>query len=288
METVRIDFCADDFGLTDSVCDRILECVKAGELNKVSIFSTAPCAERTKELLGRGVTLALHLNFVEGKSAAFSASSVLTDENGYFIRDFVGLLRLSLSPEKGELKDALKREMLAQYRAWRALVGELAPLELDSHQHTHMIPLVFRALTEFLEEEGIAPRYLRIPAEPLTPYLALPSLYLSYSPSGLCKQWLLKLLHLWNRPVLRKKGIPTSLFCGILFSGHMDEKRVEKVLRRYRRMAEKRGGSVELLFHPGSIPQGDCALLDGTVRFARFYTSPGRETEAAALRHLKR
>lgn len=283
---MQIDYCADDFGLTDSVCDHILQCVRNGALNKVSVFPNGPCAHRVKEL-PCGVTLAMHLNFVEGRSLAFRGKSVLTDENGYFAYDFIGLFRLSLSSERQALAAALKKEFSAQYRAWRDLVGEDTPLVLDSHQHTHMIPLVFRALTEALEEEGLAVRYLRVPAEPITPYLACPSLYVTYGLSGLCKQWLLKFLWLWNRPLLRKKGIATAFFCGILFSGRMDEKRVRKVLPRYRRLAERKGRNLEFLFHPGSVSESDPALRDGSVRFARFYTSSGRKTEAEALYRLK-
>ena len=39
MDSIHIDFCADDFGLTDSVCDGIIKCVRDGVLNKVSIFA---------------------------------------------------------------------------------------------------------------------------------------------------------------------------------------------------------------------------------------------------------
>lgn len=287
MDSIHIDFCADDFGLTDSVCDGIIKCVRDGVLNKVSIFANGTCSHRVKELAGENVTLAFHLNFVEGKSIAFSSSSLITDERGFFSHDFVGLLRLSLSPKKKALIADLKREIAAQYDAWRTIVGEDAPLVLDSHQHTHMIPAVFRALLEFLEEKGLSVRYLRIPAEPLTPFLACPSLYATYGVSGLCKQWLLRFLWLFSRSRFRKKGICTSLFCGILFSGSMDEKRVQKILSHYRRLAKKKQVSVEFLFHTGSISSGDPALTDGTVRFSHFYTSSGRNTELEALHRLK-
>ncbi len=40
----------------------------------------------------------------------------------------------------------------------------------------------------------------------------------------------LLLVWLLDRPAFRRSGIPTALFCGILFSGHMDADRVRAVL----------------------------------------------------------
>ena len=82
---------------------------------------------------------------------------------------------------------------------------------------------------------------MRIPREPLLPYIKTPSLYFTYSPINIIKQWLLNFLWLVNKNQAKKYSIPTSYFFGILFSGKMDEKRVRKILPKYVKKAKKDG-----------------------------------------------
>ena len=49
--------------------------------------------------------------------------------------------------------------------------------------------------------------YIRIPDEPILPYIKSPSLYLKYTPVGLVKQWLLKFLAAVNKKTLNKAVI---------------------------------------------------------------------------------
>ena len=93
---------------------------------------------------------------------------------------------------------------------------------------------------------------------------------------------------LLDRPAFRRSGIPTALFCGILFSGHMDADRVRAVLPQYLRLAQKRGQPVELLFHPGGVEPGGPFFDPQKTDFHPFYLSEGRAVEAHALHTLNR
>ena len=153
------------------------------------------------------------------------------------------------------------------------------PFCIDSHQHTHMIPAVFHALLEVLKDEEIDLRYMRIPSEPILPYLKTPSLYFTYNPINIIKQWLLKLLWQINKRNVRDYNIPTAYFFGILFSGKMDEKRVKKILPKYKILAEKNGRDIEVLFHPGYTSGCEQEFKNKNIVFEKFYLSENRKTE---------
>lgn len=275
--------------MTKLTCERIEECIKHGALNKVSVLPNAKHSTNVRERIPcREATVGLHLNLVEGKPVSPSESvKLLVRDDGYFRYSFVGLFAKSLLPFNGEFREQIQREIKAQIRFWCEHIAPGERLEIDSHQHTHMIPLVFRALMRVLDEENLKPDYIRIPSEPILPYILTPSLYFTYSPINIIKQWLLKLLGAVNRRELKGSVIKTAMFMGVMFSGNMDEKRVNKVLAHYIRFAERHGGDIELLFHPGYINFGEDFFDRNKTDFLRFYLSPGRKTEYDTLRRLK-
>ena len=272
-----IYICADDYGLCDGASAHIQKCIDKGALNKVSVFPNLDRIDLHKISGNRNIRLSLHLNLVEGKCMAKADEiNLIADKNGNFKHRFGGLLKLSISHGK-KLEGQLYKEIKAQVLFWQSILPEDIPFCIDSHQHTHMIPAVFKTLIKVLKDEEINPAYLRIPAEPILPYIQTPSLYFTYSPINIVKQWLLKFLWLINKSQATKFSIPTAYFLGILFSGKMDEKRVSKILPKVKKLAEKNGRDVEVLFHPGYINESD--LKDKNIAFEKFYLSPNRKTE---------
>ncbi|MBE7044070.1 MAG: ChbG/HpnK family deacetylase [Ruminococcaceae bacterium] len=274
-----IYYCADDYGLDETSSLHIRQCIAEGVLNKVSVFPNFENVDLHKLSEQKDVRLSLHLNLVEGRCMAdASRINLIADQNGNFRYTFGGLFRLGLLHRK-ELEEQLYREIKAQILYWKSILPAGAPFCIDSHQHTHMIPAVFKALLRVLKEEDIKVDYLRIPAEPLLPYLTTPSLYATYSGINLIKQWLLKFLWQWNRKYTKNEPVSTSCFFGILFSGRMDEKRVRKLLPKYQRLAEKRGFDIEVLFHPGYLKKINPDFKDKNIVFEAFYLSENRKTE---------
>ncbi len=274
--------------MTKLTCERIEECIKHGALNKISVLPNAKYNTNVRERISCDeAMIGLHLNLVEGKPVSPpEAVPLLVKDDGYFKYSFVGLFAKSLMPFNIRFREQIRREIKAQIKFWCEYIAPGERLEIDSHQHTHMIPLVFRLLMRVLREESLKPDYIRIPSEPILPYILTPSLYFTYTPINIIKQWLLKLLGAVNRKELLKSGIKTAMFMGVLFSGNMDEKRVNKVLAHYIRFAEKHGGDIELLFHPGYINFGEDFFDRNKTDFLRFYLSPGRKTEYDTLRRL--
>mgnify|MGYP002536353973 FL=1 len=149
-----------------------------------------------------------------------------------------------------------------------------------------MIPLIFKILMRVIKDNGYDVKYIRIPTEPVLPYIKELSLYKTYSLINTVKQFLLKFFGLINKRALKKSNINSALFMGILFSGNMDEYRVNKILPHYLKLCEKTGRDAELLFHPGYIEKDEELFDTGKQSFNKFYHSPGRKTEYATLKNL--
>ena len=272
-----IYFCADDYGLNDMSSMHIQECIDKGALNKVSIFPNFEKVDLHKISENKNIRISLHLNLVEGKCMADAREiDLLADKNGNFKHTFGGLFKLNLFHRK-KLEAQVYKEVRAQVLFWKSILPEDVPFCIDSHQHTHMIPAVFKALITVLSDKKINLKYMRIPSEPILPYIKTPSLYFTYSAVNIIKQWLLKFLWLINKNQAENYKIPTSHFMGILFSGKMDEKRVKKILPKYIRMAEKDGRDIEVLFHPGYMDKNE--FKHENIVFRDFYLSENRKTE---------
>lgn len=275
-----IYICADDYGLCKAVSRHIDECV--GTLNKISVFPNFDTDISALE--GKAVNLSLHLNLVEGKCIADpSRIPILADEHGNFRYSFVGLYFKSLTQKKAFVSQVYE-EIKSQIILWQSKVGEGVSIMIDSHQHTHMIPGVFEALVKAIEDVGVDVKYLRIPAEPILPFVMTPSLYFTYSPANIIKQWLLKILWQVNKKIYNKHKFPSACFFGILFSGGMDSHRVSKILPRILDTAAKKGRDTEILFHPGYMDEE--LPEDRNIVFDKFYLSAGRKTEFDTLNKI--
>ena len=279
-----IYFCADDYGISDKCNKRIEECIAHGVLNKVSVLPNGDLGDFKQRLLYYGAKLSLHLNLVEGYPLSDPKEiSLLVSKNGTFRYSFVGLFFLSFSSKRKQLQKQLYKELQKQVAFWREIMGEAVPISIDSHQHTHMIPLVFQTLMQVLWDNGVTVECVRIPAEPFVPYLLSPSLYTSYTLSGAVKQWLLKILAWINRGELKKSNLDFTYFMGVMFSGRVTEEKIKKVLPRYMKLAEKHNKNIEIGLHPGYLERDEELMAGCRPGFKAFYASQWRKREYNAL-----
>ena len=65
---------------------------------------------------------------------------------------------------RGKVREELKIELRAQIQRCLPYVDREA-LRLDSHAHYHMVPVVFDALMELIEEDGLKVAFIRFPRE---------------------------------------------------------------------------------------------------------------------------
>ncbi len=276
-------FCADDYGISKASNRRIEKCLEKGILNKVSILANGDITDFKERLTSRNAVICLHLNLVEGHPLSDPAEvKLLLAEDGTFRHSFGGLLLRTFSPRRKEIERELYREIRSQIRFWKTHMGD-EPLSIDGHQHAYMIPYVFRVMMQVIADEEVNVRYMRFPAEPFSPYLLTPSLYLSYSVTGLAKQWLLKFFAHINHRRLRKTQIKPTFFMGAMFSGKLTEEKVKKLLPKYLRLAEKHDRHVEIGFHPGYFEEGEVPMAGYRKDFEHFYFSPWRKREYETL-----
>ena len=280
-----IYFCADDYGISKISNTRIEECLTNGVLNKISVLPNSDALDFKRRLLGENVKLSLHLNLIEGYPLSKKEDvSLIVSDKGFFKYSFIGLFFLSIFGNRSLLEKQLYNEIKMQIDFWKKEMGEETPILVDSHQHTHMIPLVFKTLMRVIKEENVEVEYIRIPAEPILPYIKSPSLYFKFRPIGLIKQWLLKFLKFVNRKELKKANIKSALFMGIMFSGQLTEDKINKLLPYYKKQNE----NIEIAFHPGYLESGE-SLIDGfRQNFKKFYYSKWRREEYNTLINFKK
>lgn len=169
--------CADDYGVAENADRRIRECAENGALNKISVFPN--CGYESDLSFDKtDLKLSLHLNLVEGKALSKPENiGLLVSKDGFFKNSFAGLLLLSLTRKRKEFEKQLYKEINSQLEWWLEKAEPKEPILIDSHQHTHMIPSVFKTMMKVIADKNVKVKYLRIPAEPILPYLKTPSLY---------------------------------------------------------------------------------------------------------------
>lgn len=302
----RPDIHADDYALTLNTSKDMLECMRAGKLDSISIVPNMSCFEECMALLYTEIPglpflplLSVHLDFVEGRSLAGQAAApdLVKDGSDLMGLGWGGLFLASYLPGKRErIKVQLKREIRAQLaRVQQAVrkcqeIAERAGipcaqngLRIDSHQHAHMIPVVWEAILETVSEEGYTLEYIRNSKEVLGVFLTDVSLYKTYRPINFVKN---RLLAIYSHKVDRfykEQGMTQMYLWGLVMSGRMDRERIERLYPKMQKKAEKAQRTLEILFHPGiTLPEEVTPEIDKDA-VEDFYLLKDRHVEKEAV-----
>lgn len=147
---------ADDFGLTPGVNASIIACHQLGSLTSATLMANMEATEDAAALAAANPALGvgLHFNITQGRPMADpSAVASLLDQNGAFLSRS-RLLRRSLL---GRIDPGqVLTELQAQDRRIRTL--GVTPSHLDSHQHAHAIPVVFKVVAHHARSMGVPVR----------------------------------------------------------------------------------------------------------------------------------
>lgn len=296
-----LDIHADDYGLSKRASEDILECIRAGKLDSISILTNMSCfaeyAERfcrEEEQWEKKPRLSVHLNFMEGHCmAAKDKVPHLAGNKGYFKIGWGTLFLWNYCPWKqAVIKKELKEEIKAQTERFREGYGREygrgKPLRFDGHQHTQMIPIVYQSLLEVIREEKYLTEYIRVTKEPVLPFIRRASLWKTYRPVNWIKNLLLNFYAFGMEKTLAKYHIPQKpmYLWGVLMSGHMDKRRVSSLLPAMKAQAGKRKRTLEILFHPGSSTLEEMGEEFNSEGSKQFYLSGGRREEYEALNHM--
>lgn len=151
---------ADDLGLHEDI-NRGIQ--KAHQEGIVTSTSLVPCGRAFDDALRvlqtcPGLGVGVHLTLIEEEPLCKPERIVsLLDRNGRFYGSY---RRFSERIFLGKIEpNELRRELDAQIQ--RVLEAGIRPSHLDSHQHVHMLPLVWQAVTELAGRYRVP--FIRVP-----------------------------------------------------------------------------------------------------------------------------
>ena len=262
----KVDIHADDYGYSIKTSEDILDCMKQGKLDSVSIICNTVHFQKSMEMLYEQIPelpylplLSIHLNLPEGKGV----TDLLPISWG---RLFIS----SYTPGRTKIKDKLKQELKWQIDTTQEAIEKCMDIarksdvkciqkaiRIDSHIHTHPVPVVWQALIELIEEEKYDIEYIRNPKEPLLPFLKQVSLIPTYGLVNFLKNRILMFYSgkIDNYCELHK--IDKMYMWGLMMSGHMDLDRVTRLYPSMMEASEKNNRVLELLFHPGKASRDE-------------------------------
>ena len=256
----RIDIHADDYAYSIHTSMDILDCIREGKLDSFSIICNTDYFEESMKLLYEAIPsleflplISVHLNIPEGESS-----------DDLFPMSWGALFLASYLPMRKKVKAALKKELKHQIEKTQEVIDlciqiarengvrvEQQGMRLDSHIHTHLIPVVWDALTEVIYEEDYRIEYIRNPKEPLLPFLKEGSLLFSYGIANILKNRILMLYSGKADKYCERYKLAKMYMWGLTMSGHMDYDRINKLYPAMAEKADQDGRVLELLFHPG-------------------------------------
>lgn len=293
----KIDVHADDYGLTLNTSRDIMEGINVGKLHSISIMPNTTCFDKTREYFYNHIerdkmpAISVHLNFMEGYCVSDKSElGYLVDEEGLFHISWGTLVKYNYNfVIRNKVKEQLKKEIKAQlFRVIEGyhLLENGRKLRVDSHQHTHMIPIVMESLLEVIGEESIPTEYIRISKEPWMVYLKKVHFIPSYRIINMVKVMILNWYSIGDEKLLNAAGIPTMLLSGVMLSGKMDIVRVRALLPDLKEYAKKKNVQLEVLFHPGTALKEEVGREFNHPDANEFYLSSNRRVEYDAMMGL--
>lgn len=155
-------------------------------------------------------------------------------------------------------------------------------LQIDSHQHLHMIPFIFEIIVNLKKKLPIT--YIRIPKEKF--FLSLERNSISnYCGSNIIKHILLNYLSKKAIPLLKNNSINyPDYFIGVLFTGNMTSQSIQKALEKIEKNKNFSDDTkIEVLLHPGGASEAEEELWKDYPDLKEFYRSPSRKHEKEVL-----
>ncbi len=281
---MKLIISADDFGYSTSITDNIVECFK-GALSSTSIIPNAhefDYAINKYNMTLNDKRLGIHINFFEGLPCSPPDSvSFLVDKDGFFRHSFLSLLTayyLSSRKKREIIAAQVNTELTAQIKKVKAHIPAGIPLNIDSHQHFHMIPFIFKLIVDMRDKFDIG--YIRIPKEKTFFHLGSSGLTNYFGPN-IIKHFLLNYLSGICLSYLSGTHIRhPDFFVGVLFTGNMTLPSIKKALSV---LNNDKDLLVEVLLHPGMSIADEADLWSKYPDLRGYYLSSKREREKEVL-----
>lgn len=229
---------ADDFGIHTEVNRAVIEAHEQGLLLSTSLLASGPAFDEAVALakehpeLGIGI----HLCLVGSLPTVLSPREVpsLVDADGLLPESYVPLIKKMWS---GHIDfEQVYRELDAQMG--KIMSTGLNVTHVDSHQHMHMLPPVWKIVQALMKKYGL--HRLRIPRE------AYSFKAMAANPGRVMgRDGLTYLAKKAMTDVKRLRFTTTDYFWGMVDGGHMSETNLSYILSRMP------FGVHEIMMHPG-------------------------------------
>ncbi|TMQ64953.1 MAG: ChbG/HpnK family deacetylase [Candidatus Eisenbacteria bacterium] len=229
---------ADDFGLTLPITEGTIDAFERGILTSASFVATGDAFARAAQYAASHPDLdaGVHLMIVHSSPVLPPEETrSLVQEDGRFLPGYGEFMARYLS---GGVRDQeVEAEWSAQIARLRGAGVRIT--HLDSHQHLHLVPGLFRIALRIARANGIlAMRFPRVPTVLRRAERGSVRRSLEFLP--------LRLMEQSNLPHLNASGIRTpDRFFGFHSTGHLDQKALRSVLFGVPQ------GTSELVCHPG-------------------------------------
>lgn len=251
---MKIIFTNDDYGLTKGFTSAISECFKKGKTTSTSIRINGTDFENAVHVYKKNINkidLGIHLNVTDGPTLL----NELSNKNGKYKYNFIYYL-LFLPFDNGSLKNKIIREFEKQYS--ELISHGIKPTHVDSQDHAHMVPQVFKLTCEFCQKHDI--KRVRLVREPL--YTK------KFDLTNFLKFLLLNYLSKINEKILKEYNIETTdATYGVLQTNNMNKKNISLIIKH---AISKKYNSIEIWSHPADTNQNDIVY---TSRFIEKYAN---------------
>lgn len=304
------DIHADDYALTLNTSKDMLKCMKQGKLDSISIVPNMSCFDVCMGLLYEAIPelpflpkMSVHLDFVEGL--------ILTDTDNELIKtnhdgkeliglSWVKLFLASYNPFKyKKIKAQLVREVICQIERVDGAIKECIDianknnvnvsqksLRIDSHQHSHMLPIVWDALMEAAKIKNYSFEYIRNSKEPIIPFITTFKLWKTYNIANIIKNIILNIYSPKVDRFCKRNGIKEMYMWGLIMSGNMDKLRVTELLPGVIEASKKNNRDLEILFHPGLMLDEEATDEIAMDAVKHFYSTDGRKREYETVMNI--
>jgi predicted glycoside hydrolase/deacetylase ChbG (UPF0249 family) len=271
---------ADDLGICDATNTAIGLAFRDGILTSASLMVNMPgFADATDRVVFRHphLGIGIHLVLTSGRPVLDPPRvPLLVDARGHFCHSFAGLVRLLQSKQRRAALRQIRHELRAQFEKARS--AGISIDHVDSHQHVHMLPAVWRSVCRLAVEYNAGP--VRNADERVTflgPTRWHPRDCLR--PLNVAKVLTLSMYARANARRERAAIGPWTpdRFVGVRHSGQMDH----QVLSRL--FAGLPDGITEVVTHPGTSIEEASPLSALSRADRRFLQSPNRRLELRTL-----
>lgn len=231
----------DDFALSYGFSEAIKDSYLIGVTSSTSLRVNGTAYEASRTIYKKKIPkigMGIHLNLTDGKAM----TKGLANSSGNYKYSFLQLI--SVTTINKYILKKIRKDF--EMQILKAKNDGFSPDHIDSQEHVHMIPIIFKVVCQLCQKYKI--RKIRFSDEPFYFTNDIAKDMGTFVSPRFIKFLILKYFAMKNRQLLHKYKLKTTdKFYGILHTNDMDYKSFEAAIRNATRLGLN---TIELLGHP--------------------------------------